>query len=632
MNDYLMHIIIDVIYIVGMTLTYFTFKNREDKITSLITEIFVYALVTLLASVLYWYTNSDFAIVITISTVVILFYYKKSIFSLIAITPASIFILIIFYNNSGIFVAGLSTIGVAIIAFVFEYILNMKKKLYLLFLVPIYLLVNWSYLLYSIIESKNIDAIKFFTNSSLPVLILFVSIFLIKYVDKTIKSTISLQRANNFSYDNFFKRALSEEKINDFISKNNITHGIFLNIKVVDYGNSDVKKINTILTNLVYQKFGVDNIFTEISINSFSVFQKIDNVPNLLISIQNNEKRLRNNQDIFVGFQERMSEALKYLGKEIRIKCSAIVYGLQTSSISSAIEYTNFLIDSNNDSENLINVFNPRDFIIDNENRRKIEKINGFVDINSVFNNYRNIYSLEKDKSIYHIAIPNVSQDEIIKIDELLEFSKKNQVFSTLQRYLASISLKDFYSYSSVNQDNTKLLLNYSCEYLGSRFFNLPNFLNKLNKNNISFNDLILIFNATDLKKITNRFIKNLNILREHGIKAAISGVNPETKIEVINYIKPKVILLDEKIYLKNHFSEEMKNFVLYLYKNFKNVDIIVENVSSMLMLKNIILSGVKNFSGKLFEKDSVVLRKLPSLYKQYSSEISKDRRIYGYN
>ncbi|AHI52434.1 EAL domain-containing protein [Spiroplasma culicicola] len=421
----------------------------------------------------------------------------------------------------------------------------------------------------------------------------------------------ALQLQNIVAYDDvyYLNQSSAHEQLLKFIQTNKVRSGYYVTFFISHYDMFEKKVSNNIkdivvssVSKQAYELFNEqfkDLVFFKPNYKTYGVFIPIEN--EVVFSKEKNETNIEN---IIKPIFSKIDNKFTVENFKITVSLKAIVsiYGLHSNNLDNLYELNNYVRnDVNLNNQDLILV-DPKEVVLEKNKNKKILTLNEIVSLNHVSSIFDPIY----DSTINDFEYLNInSMVEGIEMNSSLFKPKAKDIneyglSSLLKRYTALTSIKDIHKYKITSQ---KVFLEYDTNYIATEEFDIKVFLAKLKMNKIKLNNLILKFNIQD--EIDNRemLAKNLNALKEYGIKTAVDDFGAENcDYSLLSIYQPEFIFLQKTICKKVNIIKENEKIIKNSLNIANKIDakLIATNIDSYMIFKTIKELGVTLFTGEL--------------------------------
>ncbi len=366
----------------------------------------------------------------------------------------------------------------------------------------------------SLYPKEYLGIMKIWTINFLYIMLIFwIQIFIISFIEKMYRNFNKLETYSIKDDVSYYKMSLAQKKLKNIISTEKYKIGFLL---LFDIKSSERNKTHNILNEIkekTNEKYN-DVFYFKATTNYYGAFIPMKNDIDLDIIFNNNKKDHRTEEDKLYEFDKIISNTKKKY--ETNINISGSIYGVHSYDIKEIIEFAKFLFSP------FVAMKNKSTIIIYDFKRIK-ERLKERVHVSSLAISTNNtdisfLRAISKDNIFYpNIYFGNNKDDSKISITNL--FNKKDitpEDKEMIIRNSAYQSLRNF------DKKNSSLVIYYPNSYLENEDFALNSFINKVERH-MPTNKLILgLFGE---EEISEKLLKNINLLREKGIRVAL--LNP---------------------------------------------------------------------------------------------------------
>ncbi|QEH61321.1 hypothetical protein SCHIN_v1c01230 [Spiroplasma chinense] len=429
-------------------------------------------------------------------------------------------------------------------------------------------------------------------------------------INQIYNHALQLQNVVVYDHQYFLNQANAHEEILKTIQSKKIRHGFYLTYFISNYDLFEKKVSNLIREHVTtsiaqesYEKIKENfegAVFFKPNYKTFGVFIPANNFKEVSDS--------ESTKNIFIKIEKIVSSISSTFKVDkykvsVKIKAALSIYGLNSNSLDTLFEF-NRSIQNKQASEliSTVTLVDPIEYLNERNRTKKILTLNEVVSLNHSSPIFEPIYDLKQRDFGYQYINHMV---EGIEIDSNLFKEQKNLISefgltTIFTRFLALSGIKSIYR-NKINDAYS--FIGYDISYLSKKDFDIHEFLSKLKSYKINLSKLILTFDITIEVDDRERLEKNIQSLKEKGIKTAIQEFGSEkADYSLIPIYKPEYIFIEGNVIKKVNLIEENAQIVSNAIKIAKKIDaqVVATKVDTYIIFKALKEMGIELFMGHL--------------------------------
>lgn len=452
-----------------------------------------------------------------------------------------------------------------------------------------------------------------------PYLSLIIIYIFLEIAIKFLISANILSKSVNFNFSRYYRQSLREVAINDFVNEHKLTKGIY---GIFEFNYQEPRAIERNLEIKESILIDLEKIFPQKGVlfradeSRYGFFLPLKETINLKQMLDYNNSESRSDYDLLKFIENLLhARSINYITswKEkvmIQIRAGVALYGLQDYSIFNLHKFADFALkNEQSNQKNCVQLFNPRDYFRILREKKLLNEMDEAIKLDNFVNNFTPIFDYKKKQTVMNIITSEkIAYSEIKESTrDFINFFEWTNIFD---RYMA------FWALSKIKLKNEKVAFFYSPQILEQQF-DLELFKHKLKKLNITFSQMIFIFDPYMFLQIKNKkvFFQNLEILLTEGLQIALIDTY-QYKINDLEKLQPHYYLVQNyqafsklQLYLKKYEINDAKINEKIVWFNLEN-----QNELHLAINDNALLLG-----GPLIQKD------------QFMINLDKKSKIYIY-
>lgn len=385
------------------------------------------------------------------------------------------------------------------------------------------------------------------------------------------KFTISsrlLYESANFIYSRFYRAGLASNAIANFISTNKVNRAAFGVFELrYDIPDTEVRKREVIKTTLqhISDTFPEESVLFDATMGRYGFFIPIKSKVDINESIKGNYSRMRRRNDCIAHVEnilEKCQVKLMPTWKEeidISIKAGVSIYGVQSNSIKTLMEYSTYALHTVN-KFSLVNLFIPRKIYKRKRDNALLSQMDAKIQLDHFDLKEVTLKALKnKEQDLLYLDVENISEFTYIEtIDEMVYSLNWQNIFN---RFFGSSAVEEF------AKSKNRIMFDYSPTILEDEF-DIFEFERNLEAHEFKSNNLVLYFKERGLSLIKDKELvyKNIQKLRDRNISIAIE-MKADQKIDTeLNTLADYFVISD--VAIASDIGLEEHQEIIYLKKD----------------------------------------------------------------
>ncbi len=432
-----------------------------------------------------------------------------------------------------------------------------------------------------------------------------------------------LYKSVSFNFSRYYRQALREVVIGEFIDELKLGRGIY---GILDFNyapqstiEKDLEMKESILLDLE-KRFPHQTVLFRADESRYGFFLPVNQKFNLIKMLAGNDKFVREPKDLLKNLETMLYSCPNvYLTswKEkitLKIRSGVAIYGLHDYSITNLHNLADFALKNEQSSQkNIVQLFNPRDYFKNLHEQKAINEMDASIKLDNFINYFTPIFDLKINKTVFNIVTPEKVEYSEIK-ESVRDYINFLGWTSTFDRYMAFWALST--TLSLKNSVHNQLAFFYSPQIFEHNF-DIGNFQQRFLKFNQPLNKTLLILDPYIFAQIKNIDVvfKNIDWLKKIGIKFAIINGH-ELSHEYFMKLDFDYVLMDG-----------VKSFEKFIQKHqvWNKQKMIWFNINQQEDFNFAIKQKARFIGGSLFQKSQFV-GKLDKKSKIYIDELLKNR------